>query len=117
MVIDLQIDFVEMPGRVRLGAASTQVRCDRRPEMVHPAANGLIGGYDPAFRQQIFNVAKAQGKPQIEPDCLLDDFSREPVPFIVDFLHPFGYRTAGKAARPNRRDKAFPNIRLELREL
>jgi len=57
--IDFQIDFVEMPDRVRLGAASAQLRCDQWPEMGHPAANGLIGEYDPAFRQQILDKLKA----------------------------------------------------------
>src|SRR5262245_24186631 len=88
--IDFQIDFVEMPGRVRLGAASTQFRCDHWPEMAHPAANGLIGEYDPAFRQQILSVAKAQSEPEIEPDRLLDDFGGEPVPFVADFIHALG---------------------------
>ena len=40
--IDFQIDFVQMPGRVGLGSAFAQVRCDLRPEMVHPAPDGLI---------------------------------------------------------------------------
>jgi hypothetical protein len=30
----------------------------------------------------------------------------EPVPFVADFLHPLGYRTASEAASQNRRDKA-----------
>ena len=40
--IDFQIDLVQMPGRVGVGSAFAQVRCDHRPEMVHPAADGLI---------------------------------------------------------------------------
>src|ERR1700738_2862736 len=64
------------------------VRCDHRPEMVHPAAHRLIGDQDAAFRQQIFDVARAQREPNIEPDRLLDDFGREPVPLEAYFLHP-----------------------------
>jgi hypothetical protein len=30
-----------------------------------------------------------QGESQIEPDRLLDDFGRNPVPFVADFLHAF----------------------------
>ena len=48
--IDLEIDFVEMPGCMRLRPAFAQVRCDLRPKMVHPAPNSL-GDYDAAFRQ------------------------------------------------------------------
>src|ERR1019366_10429958 len=60
----------------------------------------------PAFRQQIFDVAKAQCEPEIEPDRLLDDLRREPVPAVADFLHPLGYRTASGTASPKRRDNA-----------
>jgi hypothetical protein len=37
--LDLEIDRVEMPDRVRLGAASAQVRCYHWPEMIHPLAH------------------------------------------------------------------------------
>src|SRR5471030_3288786 len=57
-----------MPGGAGLGATLTQVRRDHRPEMVHPAPNCLIRDRDPALRQQIFNVAEAQGESKIEPD-------------------------------------------------
>src|SRR5262249_27651042 len=93
-----------MPSRVRLGAASAQVRCNHWPEMVHPPAHCFISNRNSAFCQQIFDIAKAQGKSQIEPDRLLDDLGREPVPFVADFAHPLGYRTASEAASPNRRD-------------
>jgi hypothetical protein len=39
---DFQIDFILMPDRVGPWAAFAQIRCDYRPEMVHPAANRLI---------------------------------------------------------------------------
>jgi len=51
--IDFQIDFVQMPGRVGLGSAFAQVRCDPRPKMVHPTAHGLVGDDDAAFRHKI----------------------------------------------------------------
>jgi hypothetical protein len=47
--IDLQIDFVEMPGRMGPGPALAQVGCNTRPEMVHPAPNGLL----PLLRQKL----------------------------------------------------------------
>jgi hypothetical protein len=40
--INLQIDFVPMPGRAWLGSASAQVCRDHWPEMVYPAPNGLV---------------------------------------------------------------------------
>ena len=44
--------------------------CDHRPEMVHPAPDGLIGDHDPAFRQQIFDVAD-------DPFCWLGCFAED----------------------------------------
>src|ERR1700741_24369 len=104
-----------MPRGVRLGAASPQVCCNHRPEMVHPAPNGFIGDRNAAFRQQIFDVAKAQGEPQIEPDCPPDDFSREPVAFVANFPHPLGYLTEGEAASSNRCDNARATIADDLK--
>src|SRR6202047_676193 len=104
--IDFQIDFVKMPSRIGFGSAFAQVRRDHRSEVVPPAPDSFVGHHDTAFRQQIFDVAKAQGKPDVKPDRLLDDFQREPVPLVADFLHPPGYLTASEAASPNRRDKA-----------
>jgi hypothetical protein len=74
--------------------------------MIHPAPNGLVGDHDATFRQQIFDVAKAQGEPEIQPDRLLDDLRWEAVPVVADFLHSLGYRTARGTASPNRRDSA-----------
>src|SRR5580700_653124 len=103
---DFQIDLIQMPGSVGLGSTFAQIRRDHRPKMIHPAPNSLVGDHDAPFRQQVFDVTKAQGKPDVKPDRLLDDFQREPVPLVADFLHPPGYLTASGTASPNRRDKA-----------
>ena len=66
--IDLEIDLIQMPARVGLGSAPTQVSCDRRSEMAYPAPNGLVGDRNAAFCQQIFDVAQAQGEAEVEPD-------------------------------------------------
>src|SRR5215813_477066 len=75
--------------------------------MVDPATNGFIGDSNAAFRQQIFDVTKAQGETQIEPDRRLDDFGRKPVLLVADFLHSLGQRTVSEAASPNCRDNAL----------
>jgi hypothetical protein len=62
--------------------------------MVYPAPNGLVGHHNAAFCKQVFDVAKAQGEPQVEPDCLLNDLGRESVAAVADSLHPVGYRAA-----------------------
>ena len=59
-----------MPRDARLRAALSQTGSDRRPEVIDPASNGLVGDRDPALREQIFDVSKAQRKPEVEPYCL-----------------------------------------------
>ena len=83
--IDFQIDFVKMPGRMRLRAALAQMRGDHRPEVVHPAAHGLVRDCDPALSEQIFDITKAECEPEIEPDRLLDDLWRKAVAATADF--------------------------------
>src|SRR5260370_37623434 len=49
-------------------------------------------------RDKIFDVAQAQGEPEVEPDRLLNDLGWEPVAAVADSLHPVGYRaTKGTA--------------------
>src|SRR5216683_2456154 len=92
--IDLEIDLIQMPARVGFRSASTQVRCDHRPEVVYPAPNGFVGDGNAAFCQQVFDVAQAQGEAEVEPDRLLNDRWRESVATVADSLHPVGYRAA-----------------------
>src|SRR5512139_2372350 len=96
--IDLQVDLIKMPGAVRPGPAFAQVRRDQRSEMVHPAPDGLIGKPNAAFRQQVFDVAQAQGEAEVEPDRLMDDLGREAVAAVATLLHPFGYQSKAHAA-------------------
>src|SRR5262249_29811518 len=56
----------EMPNGVGPWPSFAQFHRDRRPEMVHPAANCFVRGRNTAFRKQILNVAEAQSKPEIE---------------------------------------------------
>jgi hypothetical protein len=85
--IDFQIDFVKMPSRVRLRAALAQAPSDHRPEVVHPAAHGLVRDRDPALSEQIFDVTKAECEPEIEPDRLVNDLRGEPILGVADFRH------------------------------
>src|ERR1700722_13074116 len=104
--VDFQIDFVEMPGRVRLLATLSQVGGDHRSEMVHPTPNRLVGHRHSAFRQQILDVTQAEGEPEVEPYRSVNDFGREAVSHVAYFLHPLGYSTTGRTASLTRRDNA-----------
>src|SRR5271168_4504931 len=74
--------------------------------MVHPTPNRLIGHRHAAFRQQIFDVAQAEGEPEVEPYRLVNDLRRETISGVADFLHPLGYSAMGRTASPTRRDNA-----------
>jgi len=40
-----------------------------------------------AFREHVLDVPQAEREPQIQPDCLADNFGPEPVSGLADFLH------------------------------
>src|ERR1700693_4068823 len=80
-----------MPGRMRFRTALAQMRGDHRPEVVYPAAHGLVRDRDPALRQQILDVTKAEREPEIEPNPLMYDLGREPISGVTDFPHTLGY--------------------------
>jgi hypothetical protein len=63
------------------------MRRDHRPEVVHPAAHGLVRDRDPALSEQIFDVTKAECEPEIEPDRLMYHLRREPISGVADFPH------------------------------
>src|ERR1039458_2028160 len=54
----------------------SQVRCDERPEMIHPASDRLIRDPNRALREPIFDVAQTPREPEIEPNSLLKALSR-----------------------------------------
>jgi hypothetical protein len=47
--------------------------------------DSLIGNANPAFSQQISDVAEAQREAVIKPDRVLDDFGRKAIAAIDDF--------------------------------
>ena len=93
---DPQIHFIEMSDRVRLGAALPQFSSDLWSEMVHPTANGLIGDNNSTLREQIRDVAQAQGEAKVEPDRLPNDVGREAVTVVADLSMDFANQTRDK---------------------
>src|SRR5208337_4703306 len=88
--VDFQIDLVQMPSRVRFRATLSQIGRDHRSELVHPTPNRLVRHRHSAFRQQIFDVAQAEGEPEVKPYRLLNDLGREAIPAVADLVHPRG---------------------------
>src|SRR5208283_3050548 len=68
--------------------------------MVHPTPNGLVGHRHSALRQQILDVTQAEGEPEVEPYCLVNDLGREAISGVADLVHPRG------ATRPPRTPQA-----------
>src|SRR5271169_3077066 len=75
----------------RFRTALAQMPRDHRPEVVHPAAHGLVRDRDPALREQILDVTKAECEPEIEPNRLMYDLGPEPISGVADFPHALGY--------------------------
>jgi hypothetical protein len=82
------------------------MRGDHRPEVVHPAAHGLVRDRDAALREQILDVTKAEREPEIEPNRLMYDLGREPISGVADFPHSLGYSAYLHPTSCRRRDKA-----------
>lgn len=85
--IDLQIDFVEMPCSVRLRPAFEKICRDHGSKKIEPATHGFMGDHDPAFRQQILDVAEAQAESDINANRTLNDHGREAVAGVARFGH------------------------------
>ena len=51
-------------------------------ELLTPLSDGLVGDYDPALRQKVFNISEAQAESMIEPDGMADDIRRKSVSLI-----------------------------------
>ena len=74
-------------GGMRLGPASSKISRDHGSEMFHPAAYRFIGNHDPAFNQQVLDIAEAEGEPGIQPDGLLNDYGWEAISGVADLGH------------------------------
>jgi hypothetical protein len=98
-----------MPDRVRLGMALPQFRCNDRPEMIHPASDCFVRNCNSALREQVLDVAKAEGEPEIKPDRLVNDLRWEQISGIADFRHVL------RLPSRRRRDNALAGHGVSLR--
>src|SRR5271166_3098701 len=83
--------------------------------MVHPTPNSLVRHRHSTFRQQILDVAQAEGEQEVKPDRLLNDLVRETIPAVADLVHPWGYPATENAASPERGDNACATRSRESR--
>src|SRR5262245_23924382 len=95
-----------MPRGMRLGPAPSKVGCDLGSEVFHPTAHGF--DHNPAFSQQILDIAEAEGESGMEPDGMLDDHRREAISDVADFGHDKGLWPQITAGKPNNMTMPFP---------
>ena len=86
---------------MRLGPGPSKVSCELGSEVFHPAAYSLVGDHNPAFSQQVLDIAKAESEPGIEPDGMLDDHRREAISGVANLGHDKGLRPQITAGKPN----------------
>src|ERR1700722_4230131 len=93
---DRDEDFVQMPFVAASGSPLADLISERLAELLSPLAHGLIGNTNPAGRQYLLDHAQAQGKPEVEPNRITDDFRRKAMAAIEGFTsarHGSAYAT------------------------
>ena len=86
---------------MRFGPASSKISCDHGSEVFHLATHRLVGDRNPAFSQQILDIAEAEGESGIKPDGLLNDYGWEAISSVADLGHHGHLRPQILAAKPN----------------
>jgi hypothetical protein len=77
--------FVEMPGGTRLATRSLDAMREARAKFVAPAPDCFIADDHPALKQQLFEVAQAQLKPEVPAHRATDNGHRKAVTVIKRF--------------------------------
>ncbi len=75
--VDGDKHLIKVPPAVWSRACLSQVPGIGLPELQCPAPNGLVRNIDTTFSQQIFDIAKAKRKSEIQPDDMLNDLWRK----------------------------------------
>src|SRR6516162_8905935 len=79
--------LVKMPAVARPRATPAQPSRDRGTELQHPTPHRFIGDVEPAFGQQLLDIAVAQGEAKVEPNRVLDDLEREAMAAVAKRGH------------------------------
>ncbi len=73
LAIDGEKDLVKLPFVAGLGTTSTQVVGILLAKFLAPLADRFIGEDDPTLGHQFFDIAIAEWKTEIEPDCVTNN--------------------------------------------
>jgi hypothetical protein len=80
--LDREKDFIQVPRVPRSGTAAPQLIGMGLPECPAPIPHGFIGQADTAFYHQLLDISIAQAEAKVEPDTMVYDLSRGPMPRI-----------------------------------
>jgi hypothetical protein len=80
--VDGEKDFIEVPLVPTSGTAMPSLVRVRLPELPAPVAHGFIGKDDAAFCHQLFDIAVAQTKAEVQPDTMADNLRRESMALV-----------------------------------
>ena len=77
-------EFVEMPRVADRPGPMPEPPGVREAEGLAPVPNGFVRDGDAAVREEVFDIAEAQGEAVVEPDGVADDGGRKSVAGIGD---------------------------------
>ena len=83
LTLDCYEEFVKVPDVTQATLPVPEYAGVFGAEFLAPLPNGLIRDYDPALRQQILDISKAQAEPMVEPNGMADDIRRKSMSVIV----------------------------------
>src|SRR5262245_33244193 len=79
LTLDDQRHFIEVPFVARPGTAATKLIGILLAKLATPLANSFIGYDYASFKQQLFDIAKAEAEAKVQPHRVADDLDRKPV--------------------------------------
>ena len=88
LAVDVDKHLVEVPPGIWSWTCCPQSPGIGMPELQCPAPHRFVRNINTTFSEQIFDVPVAEGKPEIQPDSVLNNHGWKAVSGIGDFLHP-----------------------------
>ncbi len=83
LTLDGYEQFIHVPDVAQATLPPLEPTGVLRVEFEAPLPDGLVGDDDPALRQKILDLPKAQAKAMIEPDGVADDLGRKAVSAVA----------------------------------
>jgi hypothetical protein len=85
--LEVQEHFIQVPLVAGLGPSMPELIGILLAELVAPLPNRFVSHRDATGEEELFHVAIAEAKPEIEPDCVADDLGREAMILVWVYWH------------------------------